>query len=427
MKVLKNYWQTILLLVGMLIGAAIGIQNPEFALTLKPFGDLFINLIFMIIVPLIFFSIAGAIASVGKLERLGKIMIRALIVFAITSVIAVLLGIVSNLIYKPLTEDDVTSISETLNLVEIEAENMEQSNQLGTNQSTQETEELNGLEQFVKSITTSDFNELLSRNNILQLIVFSILVGISTNLVGERGTAFAEFLKAGNEVIMKVVSIIMYYAPIGLSCYFAALIGELGSALVTGYIRSFVGYLVLSLIFYFIVYSFYAWIAGGKKGVKAYWKNILPTSLTALATCSSGVAIPSNIDAAKKMGVPKDIAETVIPLGTNIHKEGSLYGSVLKIIFLFLIFGKEIVTLPAILSILGVSVLAGFLISAVPTGGGVISEALILSMFGFPSSALGILATIAVVIDAPATVINVVGNTTSALLTTRLVEGKDWN
>lgn len=414
MKVLKNYWQTILLLVGMLIGGLIGILNPEFALTLKPFGDLFINLIFMLIVPLIFFSIAGSIASVGKLERLGKIISRALIVFAVTSVIAVLLGIASNLIYKPLTEDDVVSISETLNLTEVE-------NNL-SNPSEQST--VNGLEQFVKSITTSDFNELLSRNNILQLIVFSILIGIATNLVGEKGAVFGAFLKSGNEVIMKVVSIIMYYAPIGLSCYFAALIGELGAALVTGYIRSFVGYLVLSLFFYFILYSFYAWLAGGKNGVKTYWKNILPTSLTALATCSSGVAIPSNIEAAKNMGVPKDIAETVIPLGTNIHKEGSLYGSVLKIMFLFLIFGKEIVTLPAIGAILGVSILAGFLISAVPTGGGVISEALILSMFGFPASALGILATIAVVIDAPATVINVVGNTTSALLTTRLVEGK---
>ena len=219
----------------------------------------------------------------------------------------------------------------------------------------------------------------------------------------------------------------MYYAPVGLGCYFAALIGELGAAMINGYIRCFVGYLILSLVFYFVVYTLYAFIAGGKKAVKDYWKNILPTSLTALATCSSGVAIPSNIEAAKNMGVPKDIAETVIPLGTNIHKEGSLYGSALKIIFLFLIFGYELVSIPSILAILGVSILSGFLVSAVPTGGGVISEALILSIFGFPSSALGILATIAVVIDAPATVINVVGNTASSLLTTRLVEGKDWN
>lgn len=411
MKVIKNYWQTILLVGGMIIGAVIGLWKPEWALQLKPLGELFLNLIFMLIVPFIFFSISAAIANVGKLKRLEKIMTRALLVFALTSVVAVVLGLVGNLVFQPLSQEDIASISHTL------AESEE----------NEEAEPLNGLDQFVKSITTSDFKELLSRSNILQLMFFSILIGVATNLVGEKGVPFAEFLKSGNEVMMKVISMIMYYAPIGLSCYFAALIGELGSALVVGYIRSFVGYLVLSLFFYFILYSLYASLAGGKKGFRLYWKRILPTSLTALATCSSGVAIPSNVEAAKHMGVPDDIAETVIPLGTNIHKEGSLYGSVLKIVFLFLIFDKEMLTLPAMLAILGVSLLAGFLISAVPTGGGVISETLILSMFGFPSSALGILATIAVVIDAPATVINVVGNTTSALLTTRLVEGKHWN
>ena len=412
MKVLKNYWQTILLLIGIIIGAVIGINAPDFALKIKPLGDLFINSIFMVIVPLIFFSISGAIANTNKLKRLGKIMANCLLVFAVTAIIAVFLGIIANIIYKPLTQEDITAISSAINLNVNEAVS---------------NEELNGLQQFVNSITVSDFNELLSRKNLLQLIIFSLLVGSATALCGEKGMAFANFLKSGNEVIMKVVSIIMYYAPVGLGCYFAALIGELGAAMINGYIRCFVGYLILSLVFYFGVYTLYAFIAGGRKAVKDYWKNILPTSLTALATCSSGVAIPSNIEAAKNIGVPKDIAETVIPLGTNIHKEGSLYGSTLKIIFLFLIFGYELVTLPSILMILGVSILSGFLVSAVPTGGGVISEALILSIFGFPSSALGILATIAVVIDAPATVINVVGNTASSLLTTRLVEGKNWN
>lgn len=412
MKVLKNYWQTILLLIGIIIGAVIGINAPDFALKIKPLGDLFINSIFMVIVPLIFFSISGAIANTNKLKRLGKIMANCLLVFAVTAIIAVFLGIIANVIYKPLTQEDITAISSAINLNVNEAVS---------------NEELNGLQQFVNSITVSDFNELLSRKNLLQLIIFSLLVGSATALCGEKGMVFANFLKSGNEVIMKVVSIIMYYAPVGLGCYFAALIGELGAAMINGYIRCFVGYLILSLVFYFGVYTLYAFIAGGRKAVKDYWKNILPTSLTALATCSSGVAIPSNIEAAKNIGVPKDIAETVIPLGTNIHKEGSLYGSTLKIIFLFLIFGYELVTLPSILMILGVSILSGFLVSAVPTGGGVISEALILSIFGFPSSALGILATIAVVIDAPATVINVVGNTASSLLTTRLVEGKNWN
>ena len=408
MKVLKNYWQTIALIVFMIIGACIGIASPEFALKLKPFGDLFINLIFMFIVPLIFFSISSSIANVGTLKRLGKIMSTTLIVFVVTTIIAVGLGIVMFTIIPPLTEEDISAINSSMEIVN----------------DVTEPESVNGISQFVSSVTTSDFSDLLSRRNILQLIVFSVIIGISTSLVKEKGEAFAKLLKSGNDVIIKAIQIIMYYAPIGLGCYFAALIGELGESLVTGYIRSFIGYCLLSVIFYFGIYTLYAFISGGKNSVSAYWKNITPPSLTALATCSSGVAIPSNIEACKKIGVPEDIAETVIPLGTNIHKEGSLYGSVLKIMFLCLLFGVQVGSAASILQILGVSSLAGFLSSAVPTGGGVISEALMLAMFGFPASALGILSTIAVVIDAPATVINVVGNTVNTMLVSKFVEKK---
>ena len=180
MKVLKNYLQTILLLTGIVIGAIIGICSPDIAVKLKPLGDLFLNLIFMIIVPLIFFSIASAIANTGKLERVGKIMSRSLIVFVVTSVIAVILGIFANIQFKPLSNEDIDVIS-------VAMKNGEQVN---------EAEKIDGLQQFVNSITTSDFSELLSRRNILQLIVFSLLIGIATALTGEKGSAFASFLKS---------------------------------------------------------------------------------------------------------------------------------------------------------------------------------------------------------------------------------------
>ena len=180
MKVLKNYLQTILLLVGIVIGAIIGICNPNFALKLKPLGDLFLNLIFMIIVPLIFFSIAGAIANVGKLERIGKIMSRALIVFVVTSIVAVLFGILANIQFKPLSKEDIEVISTALSAEETK----------------NEVAALNGLQQFVNSVTTSDFSDLLSRQNILQLILFSLLIGIATVLIGEKGAIFASFLKS---------------------------------------------------------------------------------------------------------------------------------------------------------------------------------------------------------------------------------------
>lgn len=411
MKIIKNYLQTILLLAAIIIGGVLGSLFPEQTLVVKPLGTLFINLIFMIIVPLVFFSISSSIAKMKQPKRLGKIMKSSLIVFAITSILCVTIGLIGTYVYKPLSDADIKTLQAEANFTE----------------ENEEATKLNGLEQFVNSITVSDFSGLLSKNSILPIIVFSILFGISAALVGEKSEALVAFLEAGNAVIMKMVTIIMYYAPIGLGCYFAATIAEIGASLVAGYIKAFIGYTVLCVLYYFIIYTIQAWIAGGRKGIKDYWKNIVPPSLTALGTCSSGVAIPSNILAAKKIGVTDDIAEMVIPFGTNIHKEGSLIGSVLKIVFLFCLFGRSMAGLPTILGILGASILVGFLISAVPTGGGVISEMLILTLFGFPTSAIGILAIIATIIDAPATVLNVVGNTSCAMLTARMVEGKDWN
>ena len=238
MKVLKNYWQTIALIVFMIVGACIGIASPDFALKLKPFGDLFINLIFMFIVPLIFFSISSSIANVGTLKRLGKIMSTTLIVFLVTTVISVGLGIVMFTIFPPLTAEDITAINSSMEITE----------------SVANTENLNGFSQFVSSVTTNDFSDLLSRKNILQLIVFSIIVGISTTLVKEKGEAFAKFLKSGNDVIIKAIQIIMYYAPIGLGCYFAAFVGTFGSSIAIGYAKTMLIYTIACVVVYFGVF-----------------------------------------------------------------------------------------------------------------------------------------------------------------------------
>jgi len=174
------------------------------------------------------------------------------------------------------------------------------------------------------------------------------------------------------------------------------------------------------------MYSLYAFIAGGKKGVKIFWKNILPSTLTSLATCSSAASIPVNIQCSKKIGVPADIAETTIPLGTSFHKDGSIIGSVFKIMFLVCLFGTSLKTGGEVLGVLGVALLANLLVTAVPIGGGTISEMLIITMMGYPVAALPILTIIATIIDAPATMLNVVGDTASSMVVARVIDGKDW-
>ena len=144
-----------------------------------------------------------------------------------------------------------------------------------------------------------------------------------------------------------------------------------------------------------------------------------------MGTCSSAACIPINIESTKKMGVPDDIAETTIPLGTGFHKDGSIIGSVFKIMFLVGLFGTSLATTGDVLGVLGVALLANLLITAVPIGGGTISEMLIITMLGYPVAVLPILTIIATIIDMPATVLNVVGDDVSSMMVTRMVDGKN--
>lgn len=411
-KFLSNYKSTIILLVAIIVGSIVGLVFKEKATILSPLGDLFLNLLLVIIVPLIFLNITTAISRMKQPKRLGKIIVSIIGVFVVTSIIAVLIGFASTYFVKLVNTEDGEQIKATLT-EEVEDEG--------------EEEDLSIADRTVKLLTVNDFSKLLSKDNIVALLVFSIITGIAINMSGEKGEPFRKVLESANDVIGNIVKIIMYYAPIGLGCYIASFIGSFGSSIAVGYLKTFVIYLIVSIAFYFIMYSIYAFIAGGKKGLKAFWKNILPATLTALGTCSSAACIPVNIESTKKMGVPSDIAETTIPLGTSFHKDGSIIGSVFKIMFLVGLFGTSLATFGEVMTVLGVALLANLLITAVPIGGGTISEMLIITMLGYPVAVLPILTIIATIIDAPATVLNVIGDDVSSMLVARIVDGKDWN
>lgn len=411
-KFLSNYKSTIILLVAIIVGAIVGIIFQEKATILQPLGNIFLNLLLVIIVPLIFLTITTSIAKMENPKRLGKIMITILAVFAVTSLIAVLVGFASTYFVKLVNPEDGEKIKTSL-------ENT-------TSEDTAEEEDVTIADRTVQLLTVNDFSKLLSKDNIIAILVASIICGIAIRMSGESGKKLLDLLISANSVIQNVVKIIMYYAPIGLGCYFAALIGTFGASIAVGYLKTFVVYTIVALAFYFVFYTIYAFIAGGKVGVKAFWKNAVPSTLTSLATCSSAACIPVNVESAKNMGVPDDIAETTIPMGTSFHKDGSMIGSVFKIMFLVCLFGTVINTPAGVLQVLGVAIIANLLITGVPIGGGTISEMLIITMMGFPVAALPILTMVATIIDAPATMLNVVGDTVSSMLVTRIVDGKDW-
>ncbi len=411
-KFLSNYKSTIILLVAIIVGAIVGIIFQEKATILSPLGDLFLNLLLVIIVPLIFLTITTSIAKMKQPKRIGKIMITIICVFIFTSIIAVIIGFVSTYFVKLVNPEDGEQIRASL--------------QEATSDEETDEEELTIADRTVNLLTVNDFSKLLSKDNIVALLIASVIFGIATNMAGEKGKPVYDFLVSANEIVGNIVKIIMYFAPVGLGCYFAALVGSFGASIAVGYLKTFVIYTIVAIAFYFIVYTIYAFIAGGKRGIVAFWKNAIPSTLTALATCSSAASIPVNVECAKKMGVPDDIAETTIPLGTSFHKDGSIIGSVFKIMFLVCLFGTSLATPGSVLGVVGVALLANLLITAVPIGGGTISEMLIITMLGYPVAALPILTIIATIIDPPATMLNVVGDTVSSMMVTRVVDGKDW-
>lgn len=415
-KFLSNYKSTIILLAAIIVGAIIGIIFQEKAAVLKPLGDLFLNLLLVIIVPLIFLTITTSITKMKTPKRLGKIMVTIIGTFVVTSIIAVFVGFASTYFVKLVNPEDGEKIKQAL---EQDVGNDEISGE-------EKEDEPTIAERTVNLLTVNDFSKLLSKDNIIAVLVFSILFGVAINMAGEKGKQVKEFVQSANEVVANIVKIIMYYAPIGLGCYFAAFVGSFGASIAVGYLKTFVVYTIVAIAFYFVMYTIYAWIAGGTKGIRAFWKNALPSTLTALATCSSAASIPVNIECSKKMGVPEDIAETTIPLGTSFHKDGSIIGSVFKIMFLVCLFGTSLATTGDVMGVLGIALLANLLVTAVPIGGGTISEMLIITMMGYPVAALPILTMIATIIDAPATALNVVGDTVSSMMVARVVDGKDW-
>lgn len=401
-KIFKNYKNSFILLLFILIGTILGLVFKENISFLKPFGDLFINMLMVIIVPLIFLTISTSIGKLKSPKRVGKVISSIILVFIFTSLISVVVGIIfSRIQLVNLNDTDRILNNITGEIVK--------------------KDKVNLIERTVNTLTTDDFINLLSKDNIIALIVVSVITGVGIILSKEKGTKALEVLDSFNEILKSILNIIMYYAPIGLGCYFANFVGTFGSSIAVGYLKTFIIYLIVSLFIYFVIYSIYVYVAGGKKCLKLYWKNIIPVTITALSTCSSAASIPTNIKTSESLGVSEDIANTTIPLGSSFHKDGSIVGSVFKIMFLAYLFNIDV----GVGKLLIVSLIVSLLVTGIPIGGGTISEMLILTLMGYPLYALPILTLIATIIDAPATVLNVVGDTASSVIVSRIVDGKN--
>ena len=402
---LKHYGATLLLLAGIALGALCGILWPEAAHAVKPVGSLFLNLVFVMVVPLVFFSTASSICKLRGSGMLGRTLVTILAVFLGMSLVAALAGLLGTA-RVPLV---LASEWDTF------APNLPEGAGNGTVPMS---------EAIVGALTASDFSLLLSKEHLLALVIFSALFGYAVGAVGEKGAAMERFILSGSEVMMKMVTLVMVLAPVGLGCYFADTIASVGTLLLGGYLRVLLLYLALTLLFFFVINSLYVWLSGGRgrgrwEALKNYWIQIWAPSATAAGTVSSAATMPVAMTAARRMGAAPEIAESVIPLGTNIHKDGSVLGAVFKIVFLMALVGRPVSGAGTMLAILGVALLEAVVLSAVPSGG-LTGEVFICSIMGFPPDMVGIIVAIGLLIDIPATLLNVNGNIVAALLVDRL-------
>ncbi|MBQ4641232.1 MAG: dicarboxylate/amino acid:cation symporter [Oscillospiraceae bacterium] len=412
-KFIKNYGFITFMLIGIIGGCITGALWPVVkdaagqtvldpgATILEPLGTIFINLMFCIVVPMVFCSIASAIANMNSIKRAGKIMGVTIVAFFTTAAIAAIIMYVVARIF-PLVQGKYTviegDIGKTLGIGDM----------------------------IINFFTKPDFSELLSRKAILPLIVFAVLFGFGIQMAGGKETMTAKLLADLTNCIMKVVKIITYYAPIGFFGFFSYLVATYGPELIGDYSRTLIIYYVICFVYMFTFFPIYARFGGGKGAVKVMFKHLFKPAAVSFGTCSSVATIPTNLEAAEDTGISKDVADIVMPMGATMHMDGSSMSAIIKVAFMFGIFGKDFGTGEAILAVI-VAVFSSVAMSGIPGGGG--TGELVLCTIFFPDQ-LAIAYPIAIalgnLVDPPATMINAAGDYVVTYIVERFISGKNW-
>lgn len=395
----NSYKSSFILLGAMIVGGVVGFFWGPGASVLQPIADIFLNLLYCCVVPLIFCSLTAAIAKMENLTKLGKILAAFVVLTLVTGVIACLFMVVGVILVDP-GQGVTIDMSETVD----------------TSNSSMD---------ILGMFTVGDFPELFSRQNLMALIVFTIMFAIAIIMAGDKGKPVLNLMEGLSATIVKLIGIVMKIAPLGLGCYFAILMGSYGDQIVGPLARAFAIYMVVIILYYVISQTVFAYVGAGVTGVKRWWATAVEPTLTALGTCSSAATLPVNLIQAKKLGIPDDIADTVVPLGANLHKDGACVIQIIKVALLCSVFGMNYMTPENILLSILVAVVASVVMGGIPAGG-YVAEIFIVSAFGFPEASIPVMVLLGTITDAPATAVNVTGDTGLAMVIARLIEGKDW-
>ena len=401
-SVAKNYRFMAIMIGSMILGAIVGWFWPSFGNSISFLGTVFINMMFCIVVPLVFASISGAVANMGSRKRAGKIMGVTIGTFVVTGAIAAVIMFLLVKVFPPVLTPWAELPSEEMG------------------------EYATMTEMIVNFFTASDFVGLLTRRAMLPLIVFSVLFGFAVNLNGGKETMVGKFLEDLTNVMLKFVKIVTYYAPIAFFAIFADLVATYGSQVTVTYGRALLLYYPLCFVYIFTAWPLFARFGGGKGAVKVMFQHLFQPAAVSFGTCSSVATIPTNMEAAEDTGISREVSNVVLPMGATMHMDGSAMSAIVKVLFLFGFFGIDADPGKIVLAII-IAVFSSVAMSGIPGGGGT-GELVLCSLF-FPDHlavAFPIALALGNLVDPPATMVNAAGDYVVSFIVERYVNGKDW-
>lgn len=382
--------------IGMVLGVVAGLIAPLVnfdAQWFRPFGQLFINLVRMVVVPLVFATLVAGAASVSDVSRLGRVAVKTLLFFFVGTAIATALGLALADIFQPGLGFEIPQ--ESAAAKEVAAPSL--------------------LQVLMNIVPVNPF-ESMSNGVMLQVIFFAILVGFSLSLCGEKAKTVTDFFNGFAEVMIRMTGIVMLYAPIGVFALIAFTVAAQGLAILIPLLKlvilMYVGSLLLICLFYFPCLKY------SGMSPKNFIKMFSEPLITAFSTCSSAAALSSSLVSVERMGASRSVTSFAIPLGNTINMDGTaIYMGVVTI------FAAEIFGIPMPfdkqMSVLLMALLASVGTIGVP-GSGMIMITMIFTQVGIPLEAVAIVAGVDRILDMARTTVNVMGDATAAIFVSKL-------
>lgn len=391
------------ILIALVLGAFAGLWLGEYAALIEPVGKAFIRLIKMVIVPLVFASLLVGTASLGDIRKLGRVGSKAMAFFIVSTIAAIIIGLTVANIFQPGKGLDKTAEAKLLQNFQAQAE-----------QKIEVAEQAPTVVDILLDIIPANPLESMVEGNMLQVIFFAMFVGIAISLLPEERTRpVVKFFDGVNDIMIKIVEVVIKIAPYGVFALIASVIGQFGvdilKLLIKYTVVTVAGLLILYLIYPLLVSLF------TRVSYSGFIKGILPAQGIAFSTSSSAAALPVMIESCEKeIGVSNNIASFVLPLGTTINMDGTALYQGVSALFIAQVFGIQL-GIAAQLTVVLTALLASIGTAGVP-GVGMLMLVIVLKQMGIPLEGIALILGVERILDMFRTVVNVSGDAACAVV-----------